>query len=216
MTTTLTEARPRHTTSDVVRVCIEGGDAITRTGIATLLTHDADLAAVQPEHGPDITLVVLDTVTPRGLAEVRSLAARGDSRVVVVVGDLSTDVVAVVLQAGAVGLLRRHDVTGESLAQLLRSVAGGDAVVPPDLLSALLPHSGGDAPAPRMLALATLTERERAVLEMLGDGSDTREIARRLAYSERTVKTIIQDITRRFGLRNRSHAVAYAVRHGLI
>jgi DNA-binding CsgD family transcriptional regulator len=64
--------------------------------------------------------------------------------------------------------------------------------------------------------MATLTDRERDVLRMLGDGSDTREIARAMCYSERTVKTVIQDITRRFGLRNRSHAVAYAVRQGLI
>jgi DNA-binding NarL/FixJ family response regulator len=60
------------------------------------------------------------------------------------------------------------------------------------------------------------TERELAVLRMLGEGCDTREIARRLAYSERTVKTVIQDLSQRLGLRNRSHAVAYAVRNGLI
>ena len=60
------------------------------------------------------------------------------------------------------------------------------------------------------------TERELSVLRMLGDGCDTREIARRLAYSERTVKTVIQDLSQRLGLRNRSHAVAYAVRNGLI
>ena len=76
--------------------------------------------------------------------------------------------------------------------------------------------AGPTATAPRLLAMATLTDRERDVLRMLGDGSDTREIARAMSYSERTVKTIIQDITHRFGLRNRSHAVAFAIRHGLI
>lgn len=58
--------------------------------------------------------------------------------------------------------------------------------------------------------------RETRVLTLLAEGSDTREIARRLNYSERTVKSIIGDITTRFGLRNRSHAVAYALRAGLI
>jgi DNA-binding NarL/FixJ family response regulator len=61
-----------------------------------------------------------------------------------------------------------------------------------------------------------LNDREVMVLRMLADGSNTREIAHRLNYSERTVKAIIQDITQRFGLRNRSHAVAFALRNGLI
>ena len=54
------------------------------------------------------------------------------------------------------------------------------------------------------------------MLRLLAEGRDTREIADELAYSERTIKNVIRDITRRLGLRNRSHAVAYALRQGLI
>jgi DNA-binding NarL/FixJ family response regulator len=54
------------------------------------------------------------------------------------------------------------------------------------------------------------------VLRLVADGLDTTEIARRMAYSERTVKNVIHDVTTRLNLRNRSHAVAYAVREGLI
>jgi DNA-binding CsgD family transcriptional regulator len=50
----------------------------------------------------------------------------------------------------------------------------------------------------------------------VADGLDTAEIAGSLAYSERTIKNIIHDVTARLNLRNRSHAVAYAVRQGLI
>jgi DNA-binding CsgD family transcriptional regulator len=60
------------------------------------------------------------------------------------------------------------------------------------------------------------SDRELRVLRLLSEGCDTREIAHRLCYSERTVKNVIQDVTRRFGLRNRSHAVAFALRQGLI
>ena len=51
---------------------------------------------------------------------------------------------------------------------------------------------------------------------MLADGQDTAAIASKLAYSERTIKNIIHDVTLRLNLRNRSHAVAYAVKSGLI
>jgi len=69
---------------------------------------------------------------------------------------------------------------------------------------------------PRGLSFTGLTEREVDVLKLLADGFDTTEVATRLCYSERTVKNVVQDITRRHNLRNRTHAVAYALRQGLI
>ena len=69
-----------------------------------------------------------------------------------------------------------------------------------------------DVLAPRGIGPAGLTERERDVLRLLADGLDTAEIAGQLAYSERTIKNIIHDLTTRLNLRNRSHAVAYAVK----
>jgi DNA-binding NarL/FixJ family response regulator len=70
--------------------------------------------------------------------------------------------------------------------------------------------------SPRGLTFTGLTEREVSVVRLLAEGYDTAEIARRLYYSERTVKNIIHDITSRLELRNRTHAVAYAIREGLI
>lgn len=58
--------------------------------------------------------------------------------------------------------------------------------------------------------------REIEVLRLLADGHDTASIARQLHYCERTVKNVIHDITNRHRLRNRTHAVAYALRHGVI
>jgi DNA-binding NarL/FixJ family response regulator len=54
------------------------------------------------------------------------------------------------------------------------------------------------------------------VLRLVAEGHDTSEIADQLCYSERTVKNVLHDITTRLQLRNRTHAVAYAVREGLI
>ena len=70
--------------------------------------------------------------------------------------------------------------------------------------------------APRGLTLTGLSKRETDVLRLLADGHDTADIARTLCWSERTVKNIVHDVTTRLQLRNRAHAVAYAVREGLI
>ena len=64
--------------------------------------------------------------------------------------------------------------------------------------------------------MSGLAEREIEVLRLLSEGFDTVEIAAKLCYSERTVKNVIHDVTSRLGLRNRSHAVSYAIRNGLI
>lgn len=61
-----------------------------------------------------------------------------------------------------------------------------------------------------------LTPRECDVLALVADGMSTREVARRMAYSERTIKNILQDLTSRLHLNNRTQAVAYAVRNGWI
>ena len=66
------------------------------------------------------------------------------------------------------------------------------------------------------MTLAGLAEREIEVLRLVAEGLDTNEIAHRMCYSERTVKNVIHDVTTRLQLRNRSHAVAYAMRQGLI
>ena len=70
--------------------------------------------------------------------------------------------------------------------------------------------------APRGLTFAGFTDREIAVLRLVAEGLDTSEIARELSYSERTIKNVIHDVTSRLQLRNRSQAVAYAMREGLI
>ena len=63
---------------------------------------------------------------------------------------------------------------------------------------------------------ARVTRRERQVLALLAEGHSTREVAQHLAYSERTIKNVLQEFTTRLQLRNRTQAVAYAVRRGWI
>jgi DNA-binding NarL/FixJ family response regulator len=111
------------------------------------------------------------------------------------------------------------DATPDTLVRTIVRVAAGDGEVPADLLGRLLDQLGRlqrQVLSPRGMTFAGLTPREREVLRLVADGHDTAEIASRMCYSERTVKNVLHDLTTRLQLRNRTHAVAYAVREGLI
>jgi DNA-binding NarL/FixJ family response regulator len=126
---------------------------------------------------------------------------------------------AAAVEAGMSGLVRRSEATADGLAAAICAADRGEATVPPDLLGRLLDQVGRvqrQVLTPRGLAFSGLTDREIDVLRLVAEGYDTAEIAEKLAYSERTVKNVLHDVTARLGLRNRSHAVAYAVRQGLI
>jgi DNA-binding NarL/FixJ family response regulator len=203
------------------KVFVFGADPLCQAGMAAYLRDCPEIELVPDAQVDDaqVALVVVDGVDDGTLRVLRALQRNGCPKVVVLVGEVDAAGVADAVQAGAVGVLRRSAATRDALRDAIRSVAGGEGVLPPDLLGGLLRQVRqvqADVLAPRGLTFAGLADRELAVLRLLSDGCDTREIARRLAYSERTVKTIIQDVTRRFGLRNRSHAVAFALRQGLI
>jgi DNA-binding NarL/FixJ family response regulator len=122
-------------------------------------------------------------------------------------------------EAGASGVLRRGQVTPHSLLACIRAAAAGEGSLPPDLLGRLLGQVGRlqrQVLTPRGLTFSGLTEREVRVLRLLADGLDTAEVGRQLFLSERTVKNVVHDVTSRLNLRNRTHAVAYALRQGLI
>ena len=70
--------------------------------------------------------------------------------------------------------------------------------------------------APRGLTVAGLSDREVDVFRLLAEGFDTAEVALKLNYSERTVKNVIHGAVTRLKLRNRTHAVAYALRSGVL
>jgi DNA-binding NarL/FixJ family response regulator len=204
-----------------MKVFIYGAEPLCQAGMAAYLQDSPEIELVPEARVDDaqVALVVVDTVTDETLRVLRALQRGGHPKLVLLVTDIDSAGVADAVQAGAVGILRRSAATRDGLLEAIRAAASNEGVLPPDLLGGLLrqvQQVQSDVLAPRGLTFSGLSDRELAVLRLLSDGCDTREIARKLAYSERTVKTIIQDVTRRFGLRNRSHAVAYALRQGLI
>ena len=202
-------------------VYVFGADPLCQAGMTAYLRDCAEVTLV-PASRPDdaqVALVVVEAVDEAALRVLRALQRDGAPAVLLVVTEVDAAGVAAAVQAGAAGLLRRSELTQESLRRGIRSAAAGEGVLPPDLLGGLLDQVRqvqSAVLAPRGLTLAGISRRELDVLRLLSEGCDTREIALRLCYSERTVKTVIQDVTRRYGLRNRTHAVAYALRQGLI
>lgn len=204
----------------LMRVAVVAPDDLSRAGVLSQLRDHPQLRVV-PQVGPDVhvAVVVADVADERTVRLVQELRARGCPRVVVVAGRLEDGVLLALVEAGVCGLLRRADVTAEGLTAAVVAAAEGDGTLPADLLGRLLGQVrrlGQQVLAPRGLNVSGLTDREREVLVLLADGADTTGIAHQLCYSERTVKNVIHDLTTRLGVRNRTHAVAYALREGLI
>lgn len=203
-----------------VPVFVFAHDPVLQAGVASQLRGQPDVAIV--EDGPDqarVALVVADEVDDPTTTAMRAIQRNGIPRVVGVIANLDAAGVLNAVEAGACGLLRRADATTSSLVRAVRTAANGDGSLPPDLLGILMKQVAQlqqQVLNPRGLSFAGLTEREVEVLRMVADGFDTGEIAAALCYSQRTVKNVLHDLTARFNLRNRSHAVAYAVRQGLI
>jgi DNA-binding NarL/FixJ family response regulator len=203
-----------------IPVLVHSDDPVSRCGVEAQLRGrpEVELAAGTPWRS-EVAIVVVDEVDDNATRTIRALIRNGTRRVLVVAGRLDDGSVLAVTEAGACGLLRRADAVPEHLVPAITAAVAGDGTVPPDLLGRLLEQVGRlqrQVLSPHGLTFSGLSDREVEVLRLVADGFGTAEIAGNLAYSERTVKNIIHDVTSRMQLRNRSHAVAYALRQGLI
>ncbi|MBI1759000.1 MAG: response regulator transcription factor [Actinobacteria bacterium] len=207
-------------TASPVRVVVRGGDPVSEAGVASQLRCYHDLEVLPSgSSAADVVVVVADPVDADVAQQIRTIAAGGATRVVLVATAVDGGAVLAAVEAGVAAIVRRGEATPERLLTAIRAAATGDGHLPPDLLGRLLHQVGGRVPRSVPTAGLTfggLTQRELTVLRLLADGCSTREIARQLAYSERTIKNAIHDLVTRFQLRNRTHAVAFAVRQGLI
>jgi len=204
-----------------VRAFVFGEDPISQAGVATQLRQRPEILVVEAADidTADVAVVIVDEMDEACARTVRAVQRNGCPRVVLVVSTLDDAGLMVAVEVGACGVLRRKEAAPEVLAAAVGSAANGEGTLAPDLLGRLLAQMGHlqrQVLAPRGIGPTGLTDRELDVLRLLADGHDTGEIARQLAYSERTIKNIIHDLTSRLNLRNRSHAVAYAVKSGLI
>jgi DNA-binding NarL/FixJ family response regulator len=180
----------------------------------------ADGTAAAWEHPALVGTDVL-IVDPAIVGGAAFILAAGDALNARVIGCASAGdegAARAALAAGAVGFLRKDSLTLDVLEAALTAAVAGAMV----LATSVFDETRRDGPASTLggtgarSAAPPLSQREQRVLELLAEGHQTREIASELCYSERTIKNVLHDVVTKLNARSRSHAIAYAVRAGLI
>jgi DNA-binding NarL/FixJ family response regulator len=185
---------------DVVGECADG--ALVPAAVATLR--------------PDVVLMDVRMPTVDGVTATERLRRDADSPPVLVLTTFDDDeVLAGALRAGASGFLLKG-VPADDLQRAVRTVADGGAWLDPAVTGRVL-SAYRAAPAPRATPqLEALTAREREVLALIGAGRSNAEIAAELVLGEGTVKTHVNHVFTKLGLRDRAAAVVYAFDSGLV
>ena len=212
--------------SVTLRVVLADDQAVVREGLVTLLGllpgievvgSAADgVTAVElvARHRPDVLLV--DLRMPRGDGVETTAKVRAEypsTEVVVLTTYADDDALLAALRAGARGFLTK-DADAEAIARALRSAAAGQSTVDGELQRRLVEAVTRTAPV-QAREIKGLTAREIEVLRLIAAGLSNSEIARTLVVSEATVKTHVNHLFTKAGLRDRAQAVAFAYRAGI-
>jgi DNA-binding NarL/FixJ family response regulator len=203
-----------------LRVVLADDQRIVRDGLVTLLGllpgiivvgAAADGAAaleLVAAHAPDVLLTDLRMPGMDGVEATRRVRAEHPGTAVVVLTTYVDDEAVVpALRAGAAGWLSK-DADAEAIGRALRSAADGQTTLDPAALSRLVAPPAPGVPD-------GLTPREVEVLALIAEGLSNQQIARRMVVGEATVKTHVNHLFAKAGLRDRAQAVRYAYRHGL-
>jgi DNA-binding NarL/FixJ family response regulator len=197
------------------RMLLESQDDMTVTGEAG---NGSEAIRMTAELHPDVVLMDIRMPGLDGIEATRRIVASGDRTRVLILTTFDLDEYAYDgLRAGASGFLIK-DALPEELLSGIRAVASGDAVVAPSLTRRLLdtyvdhlPTSGSSPTGPsHHPRLSSLTDREREILTVIGQGWTNAEIASRLHLAESTVKTHVGRILAKTGARDRVQAVILA------
>ncbi|WP_399061018.1 LuxR C-terminal-related transcriptional regulator [Streptomyces sp. BB1-1-1] len=202
-----------------VPVAVSAPDPISREGAVSQLRRHPEID-LREESGPGtVALLIEDALDEAALTRLRRIVRSEGARAVLVVGAIRESELLDVVECGVGAIVWRHEATAHRLVQAVLAASRGDGDLPADLLGRLISQVGtlhrGAAGRPGAPSLG-LAPREVDVLRLVAEGLDTGEIAGKLSYSERTVKNVMHGLTTRLHLRNRAHAVAYALREGYI
>lgn len=215
----------------MTRVLLADDQALLRDGFRSIIEREPDLTvaaeaadgveALQQAARTRPELVLMDIRMPRldGITATRRLLERPDPPRVLVLTTYDTDEnLYRALQAGASGFLLK-DIRASQLLHAVRTVAAGDELYAPAVLRRIV-SSYVENHARRTIAapdpFAALSEREREVALLIARGQSNGEIAAGLFLSEATVKTHVNRILAKLGVRDRVQVVVLAYESGLV
>ena len=214
----------------VTRCLIADDQAMVREGFAAVLAAQPGMTvAGQAADGaeavrlagalhPDVILMDVRMPVLDGLQATRAITAMpGPPKVLVLTTFDLDDYVYEALRSGASGFLLK-DASAHELAEAVRLVAAGDALLAPGVTRRLIAEFArmGAPRSPGRKQIEGLTERESEVLALVARGLSNAEIADRLVVAEQTVKTHVSRILMKLGLRDRTQAVVLAYETGLV
>ncbi|MFG1802172.1 response regulator [Micromonospora carbonacea] len=197
------------------KMLLDGTPGMTVVGEAST---GAEAVRSVEQMRPDVVLMDVRMPGMDGIEATRRITAAGSRTQVLILTTFDLDeYVYAGLRAGASGFLLK-DARPEELIAGIRAVASGESVVAPSLtrklMTAYLQHAAPVAKQDRRLA--TLSEREREVLEAIGQGATNTEIAERFTLTESTVKKHVGRVLAKIGARDRIQAVIFAYDNGLV
>jgi DNA-binding NarL/FixJ family response regulator len=213
-----------------IRVVVADDQGMVRTGFSILLNAQPDIEVVGEavngqeaisrvaELRPDVILMDVRMPVLDGLQATRQIAAAdGAPRVLVLTTFDLDDYVYEALRAGASGFLLKDASAGE-LAEAVRVVAAGDALLSPGVTRRLIAEFArlGAPRAATRKSLEGLTDRETEVLALVARGLSNVEIAAHLVVAEQTIKTHVSRVLMKLALRDRAQAVVFAYENGLV
>jgi len=217
---------------DEIRVLLVDDQRLMREGLRTLLELHRDIRVVgeagDGQHAEELTaelqprVVLMDLRMPRldGVSATMRIKRRWPGVQVLVLTTFDDDeLVFRSIEAGASGYLLK-DVGSDALADAVRAASRGEAPLQPSVARKILGRLRSTASTAitelgQQPLLDGLSERELAILRLLGSGAANRDIADRLALTEGTVKNYVSAILAKTGLHDRTQAALFAVRHNL-
>ena len=207
--------------AEQIPVLLHAADPISKAGLESALRWHPRIVLVGPGSAETalVAIVAAESLDEAALRVMRCLRAEGCTRQALVVNSLSDSELLAAVEADVCAVVWRSEATPSRLTEIVVRAASGAATLPPDLLARLMQQVSRlqhTVLSPMGLRLGGLSEREADVLRLAADGFDTDEIARKLSYSRRTITNTVHDVIARFHLSNRTHAVAYVIRQGLI